>query len=341
MSKYNKEEELYEYQYTTPNKKVVKEFLPALKKPKGKKQGKKKIFWGRFLFIWGILFLLVNLKQIILGGFFAVFLKLGITTAAIGYGGCLLQQGKQIRGRIARYERYLKALESKKFASVEELSLKVAKNPKTVIKDLEYMIQHKWFLEAHLDPTKTQFMLTDKIYEQYQLSMQGQQLKEEEEKRQMELENDPMQKELHKVLKEGESYIQKIHKLNDLILGDSISAKMDNIEETLISIFELLKRKPEKLGDIRKLMQYYLPITVKVLEKYRDFENERISSKQLEEGKEDIEESLEKVHTAFVNLREKLFQEDVLDISTDLDVLETMMSQEGLIEHQFTINIKQ
>ena len=30
----------------------------------------------------------------------------------------------------------------------------------------------------------------------------------------------------------------------------------------------------------------------------------------------------------------KLFQEDVLDVSTDLDVLEAMMSQEGLIEDE-------
>ena len=38
---------------------------------------------------------------------------------------------------------------------------------------------------------------------------------------------------------------------------------------------------------------------------------------------------------AFTALREKLFQEEVMDISSDLDVLEAMMSQEGLIDHEF------
>ena len=107
--------------------------------------------------------------------------------------------------------------------------------------------------------------------------------------------------------------------------------KLDKIEEILASIFEIVKRKPEKRTEIRKLMQYYLPMTVKVVTSYRDFENEKIPSRQLEESKREIRETLDKVIIAFEALREKIFQEEVLDVSTDLDVLEAMMSQEGLI----------
>lgn len=337
MGKNKNNLELYEYQYTTPNKKVVKECLPAIKKPEGNKQGKKKVFQGRILCILGVVFLLGSLEGIFLGNLILSLIKLVFFGTIAGYGVYQVKQGNNILGRISRYGRYMKTLETKKYASIEELSKKVAKSPKTVMKDLEYMIQNQWFLEAHLEKESGQFMLTDHVYEQYQLSVKGQKLKEEEEKKKQDMENDPVKKELNKVLQEGENYIQKIHKLNDLILGDDISVKMDKIEDTLISIFELLKRHPEKLGDIRKLMQFYLPMTIKVLEKYRDFENERIPSEQLKEGKQEIEETLGKVHIAFENLREKMFREDVLDISTDLDVLETMMSQEGLIDNEFTM----
>ena len=44
--------------------------------------------------------------------------------------------------------------------------------------------------------------------------------------------------------------------------------------------------------------------------------------------------TLDKVIQAFIALREKLFQEDILDVSTDLDVLEAMMSQEGLLKEE-------
>ena len=329
--------DLYEYQYTTPNKKVVREYLPAVKAPIGRKEAGKKMFKGRLIGILGLFFLLGTLAGGLSGGVMFYLIKLGIFGAAIGYGTYEIKQGKEIKGRIARYKRYMKVLENKKYASIEELSGTVGKNRKTVVRDLEYMMEKQWFLEAHLDIEKTQFMLTDKVYEQYQLSVRGQKLKEEEELKKQETENNPVQKELNRVLQEGETYIKKIHRLNDMILGDEISTRMDRIEDILISIFDLLKRKPEKLEDIRKLMQYYLPMTIKVLESYRDFENERMYSEQIKEGKAEIEETLKKVQIAFENLRENLFREDILDVSTDLDVLEAMMSQEGLIDTEFTM----
>ena len=143
-----------------------------------------------------------------------------------------------------------------------------------------------------------------------------------------------MQKELLQILTEGENYVKKIRALNDEILGEDISKQLDQMEIIIASIFEVVKRKAEKRTELRKLMQYYLPMTIKVVTSYRDFENETVHSEQLEEGKREIKDTLDKVIEAFVALREKLFQEDVLDVSTDLDVLEAMMSQEGLIEDE-------
>ena len=322
-------DELYEYQYTTPNKKVVKEFLPAVKRPEGKKKQKGKVFSGKVLMLLGGLGLLsVSGATSIV----AIIIQLVIWGFIFGKGFHNVRTGKEYLGRIERYYRYMKALESKKYMSLEELAEKVSKNVKTVTKDLEFMIEKRWFLEGHLDHSGGQFMLTDHMYEQYKLWEQGKLLKEQEEKEKQEIEKDPVKRELAKVLAEGNAYIKEIRVLNDVILGEHISNRLDKIEEVLRSIFDLVKRRPEKISDLRKLMQYYLPMTVKVVRAYRDFENERVPSEQLQEGKKDIEETLDKVHIAFVNLREKLYQEDILDVSTDLDVLETLMTQEGLIE---------
>ena len=45
----------------------------------------------------------------------------------------------------------MKVLEKRQFASIEELAQSVAKSTKTVIKDLEFMIEQKWFLEGRMD----------------------------------------------------------------------------------------------------------------------------------------------------------------------------------------------
>ncbi|MGN0307652.1 MAG: 5-bromo-4-chloroindolyl phosphate hydrolysis family protein [Lachnospiraceae bacterium] len=326
-------QELYEYQYTTPNKKVVHQTLPALKKPKVKSgEGG----WGVIFQIIGI-FGLIKIPEMVAEGINPV----KLLTQLVIYGGLLTagiwqsRKGRLAKGRIDRYYRYMKVFETKPYASIEELAGKVAKKPKTVIRDLEYMIDAGWFMEANLDLKQNYFMLTEQACQQFNEAQKSRRIREQEEGEKQRKEEDPATKELEQFLKEGQKYIREIRILNDGIAGESVSRKLYSIEEVVESIFEQVKRKPEKMPDLRKFMQYYLPMTIKVVRSYRDFENENLPSAQLEESKKEIEETLNKVQSAFIRLREKLFTEDVLDVSTDLDVLETMMSQEGLITDEF------
>ena len=333
MSK-KKKQDLYEYQYTTPSKKVVKEMLPAVRKPSklGDYQGK--ITWGGILCAVGAWKLLGTLDMLSYAGTFGILKNIIIYGVFLGIGIYQFIKGKNYVNRANRYSRYMKLLEHKQYAAVEELAGAVAKSTKTVVKDLEFMIEQKWFLEGRMDEKKSQFMLTDKVYEQYKLAEQGRVMREQEELEKQKVEQDPVQKEIMQLVTEGNRYVKEIRKLNDEILGEDISNQLDKVEEIIASIFEIIKRKPEKRIELRKLMQYYLPMTVKVVTSYRDFENEKIPSRQLEESKREIRETLDKVIIAFEALREKIFQEEVLDVSTDLDVLETMMSQEGLIRDE-------
>ena len=153
-------QELYEYQYTTPNKKVVKACLPALKKPKEKTKPNKKVNLGILFQIIGIMGL-VTMPQMAAEGAGLV----NLLTKLIIHGGLLVvgffqvRQGKQALSRMERYFRYMKVFEGQPYASIEELATTVAKKPKMVMKDLEYMMDEGWFLEAHLDVKQNYFML--------------------------------------------------------------------------------------------------------------------------------------------------------------------------------------
>ena len=336
--------------------------MPALDKPIKKKNCKTRVFQGRLIFIIGLFFVFGFLADLSSAFTLGTFINLIIFAFVSFFGYYKIREGKTLEKRLVRYYRYMKVLETRKYASLEELGAMVAKQEKTVRRDLEYMMDKGWFLEGHFDAGKEQFILTDEVFEHYKAAERGRLMREKEERKtegykkektedryssgadnksaadghNRKEDNLDREEELEKILKEGKDYIKKIHKLNDVILGDYISSQMDDIEKNLISIFEILKRKPEKIDDIKKLMQYYLPMTVKILSRYSDFESEKIHSKKLEEGKREIEETLEKVKQAFKNLRERLYQEDILDVSTDLDVLEAMMAQEGLLDDSLT-----
>ena len=92
---------------------------------------------------------------------------------------------------------------------------------------------------------------------------------------------------------------------------------------------------PEKLPDIRRLMNYYLPTTLKLLKAYEEFENQPIQGDNIKTGKQQIEDTLDTINLAFENLLDQLFADDVLDVSSDISVLETMLKQEGLTGSEF------
>ena len=51
--------------------------------------------------------------------------------------------------------------------------------------------------------------------------------------------------------------------------------------------------------------------------------------------KKEIEHTLDTINQAFIKLFDNLFADVVMDVSTDISVLETMLKQEGLTKSDF------
>lgn len=177
-------------------------------------------------------------------------------------------------------------------------------------------------------------MLTDGAYQLYQEAMAEHARRREEEEL---LEKDPVRKQLKLAAAEGDEYIRRIRAINDSIPGGEISGKLCRLEEVCKRIFGHVESNPEKLGDIRKFMSYYLPTTLKLVEAYHGFYYEPVQGENIVAARQEIEETLDDINAAFEKLLDKLFQEDAMDISADISVLSTMLAQEGLLEDEFII----
>ncbi len=138
--------------------------------------------------------------------------------------------------------------------------------------------------------------------------------------------------EVRKVIEQGEAYVLKIRKCNDAIPGEVISAKIDHMELLVNKIFDRVEQKPECVGDIRKLMEYYLPTTIKLLETYAEMDAQPVGGENIRSTKKEIEDSLDTINVAFEKLLDSLFQDTAWDVSSDISVLKTMLAQEGLGE---------
>ena len=242
-----------------------------------------------------------------------------------------LSRGRSIQKRLKRFHLYLGRMFHKDYSTIKELSQASGLSAKATVKDLRKMVGLGMFPQGHIDDKENYFMLSHESYEAYLMLQEGIRAKEEEEKAE---ENIPPS-ELRKALDEGRNQVAEIRRANDILLGEEISLKLDRLEEVTGKIFDYVENHPEKLPEIRKFTEYFLPTTLKLIEGYKKLDHQPIEGQNILSAKKEIEETMDTIILAFENLLDDLFVDMAMDISTDISVLETMFAQEGLTKDGF------
>ena len=182
-------------------------------------------------------------------------------------------------------------------------------------------------------------MVSEDAYSQYKELMERksrQRTEEETMRSRKEEEEKRLSPQVQEVIRTGEEYVRKIRQCNDAIPGEEISAKISHMELLIGRIFDRVKQAPESVADIRKLMEYYLPTTVKLLEAYEELDAQPIQGENITSSKTEIEKTLDTLNIAFEKLLDDLFQDTAWDVSSDISVLHTMLAQEGLTEDEIS-----
>lgn len=274
-----------------------------------------------------------------LGGAMSV---LGVFSAVLLGGGVwLLTSGIRSVMRVGRFEKYLKALGSKTHCELNQLARMVGKSPKFVRKELKGMIDDGMFLEGHLDEEETSLITSDDSYVHYlevkqKQAVQRQQEAVETKKQQDDAEEQKRDARVQEVLDRGNAFIRDIRACNDAIPGQEISDKISRMETLVRKIFDRVEEHPEVVPELKKLMDYYLPMTVKLLKAYADMDAQPVQGENIQNSKREIEATLDTLNTAFEKLLDSIFKTTALDVSSDISVLNTLLAQEGLTDDELT-----
>ena len=126
--------------------------------------------------------------------------------------------------------------------------------------------------------------------------------------------------------------ISEMKRLNTSIKDEKISADIDRLEDLSAKIFAQVKADPQKLPQIRKFMDYYLPTTLKLLNAYDRMGAQGVNGENIDNTMQRVESMMSTIVAAFEKQLDMLFGSEAMDISTDITVLENMMKREGLSE---------
>ena len=268
--------------------------------------------------------------------------SLGVTLASmagLGAGILLIGSGSQTMGRLKRFDIYRRALGEKTHCALATLAANTGKTVRFVRREVQKMMVEGLFLQGHLDHEKTLLITSDETYQRYE---QGRKALEDRQRQTAQAQESGKENaQVREVQDKGNEFIRQIRECNDRIPGEEISAKISRMELIVRRIFQRAEEHPEIIPDLKKLMNYYLPMTVKLLNAYADMDAQPVQGETIQTSKREIEASLDTLNAAFEKLLDSVFTETALDVSSDITVLNTMLAQEGLVEDEISKMRKQ
>ena len=127
-----------------------------------------------------------------------------------------------------------------------------------------------------------------------------------------------------------QAILDALRSVNDAIPDEEMSDKISRLEAVSAKIFDQAKSDPDKLPRMRKFMDYYLPTSLKLLQTYAELDAQGVEGENISESKRRIEQTMDTLVHAFETQLDQLFQEDAMDVSADIDVMENMLRADGL-----------
>ena len=135
---------------------------------------------------------------------------------------------------------------------------------------------------------------------------------------------------LDAALEKARDDLEKLEGLNARIPAAALSAQISRMEKAGAAILQQVREHPEKGRDIRKFVTYYLPTAVKILTTYADLSASGAGGENAKSLMSDVEKNAGTIAAAFEAQLDALFAGEVLDVSSDIAVLDGMLSGDGL-----------
>jgi len=296
---------------------------PAEERRKNKKRSKLKAGGGKGLIIAGSIIAgifglgtLAVMTPIFLGEFAYPLLIPIVACLMFAAGGVSMLASGIGKGRRAeRYLNYLAYIGANREVALAPMAASFGISVSKLCKDLRRMLAKGVLPTGYLDLAEGKLYLTEMGYHAPEPKREQAPPKEESAQQAAAREDD---------------ILREIRQVNDEIPDEAMSAKIDRIEEITGKILAYQKTHPNKEGQLRTFLNYYLPTTLKILRAYAQLDAQGIEGENISAAKKRIEDMMDQVVSGFEKQLDKLFQDDAMDITSDVEVLENMLKKDGL-----------
>ena len=135
---------------------------------------------------------------------------------------------------------------------------------------------------------------------------------------------------LYQTLQTAKVQNKHIIEMTKVIEDESIKKDLKEINLTVDKIIKTIEKEPKKEKKIKNFFDYYLPVTVKLVDRFDELENQKLSSKDIKKFNETASTTISEINDVFKKFLNNLYESEMLDANVEMKVLNSMLKSDGL-----------
>ncbi|MCI6931554.1 MAG: 5-bromo-4-chloroindolyl phosphate hydrolysis family protein [Tenericutes bacterium] len=132
-----------------------------------------------------------------------------------------------------------------------------------------------------------------------------------------------------KILDSAKDESKDIYNMRNKIEDEDLKKYIINISTSANKIISAIEKEPKKIRKIANFFDYYLPVTLSIIKRYDEIENQNLSSQEMKEFISSTKLMLKSADEAFNKILERLYQNDMINIDADMKVFNSMLKADG------------
>ncbi len=142
---------------------------------------------------------------------------------------------------------------------------------------------------------------------------------------------------LYNILETAKKQNKKILQIIPQIEDEEIRKQLNEIHESVSKIISTVEEKPKKVNQTNNFFDYYLPITVKLVERYDEIENQKLSSSESKKFLQSTNKMVGEIDRAYKKILADLYRTDIVDMDAEMKVFDSLLRADGFNDAEFPV----
>ena len=140
--------------------------------------------------------------------------------------------------------------------------------------------------------------------------------------------NRPLYLKINMAKKQNKEILSLIPKVEK----DDIRKNLNEINDTVNKIIAEVEKNPKKEKKLNNFFDYYLPVLIKIVNRYDEIENQRLVSADGREFMKKADKMILDTNKAFKTILSSLYQKDIMDADAEMKVYDMMLKADGIVD---------